>query len=302
MSAAATLREALSLGRPLRVAGVHDALSALVAQRCGFDAVWASGLGVAAVNGMPDANVLTMSEVRDATRVISQATSLPVISDCDTGFGEIRNLRRSIQDFERGGAAAVCIEDKLYPKRNSFRDGQELLDPHEFAMKVRIAKETQESADFMLIARVESLIAGAGMEDALARAGLYAEAGADAIVIHSKSKVASEVTEFAGRWRALGAPVPLVAIPTTYHGATMAELTESGIAIVIYANQAIRAAVRAMEDALREIAATGTSTAIEDELLPVKALFELTGEDVIDRLDRRFLADTEAARKRGAAA
>ncbi|HEX5608541.1 MAG TPA: isocitrate lyase/phosphoenolpyruvate mutase family protein [Solirubrobacterales bacterium] len=298
MSGGAALRAALSLGRPLRVAGVHDALSALVAQRCGFDAAWASGLGVAAVNGMPDANVLTMSEVCDATRVISQATPMPVISDCDTGFGEVRNLRRSVAEFERGGAAAVCIEDKLYPKRNSFRPGQELLDPYEFAMKVRVAKETQLDPDFMVFARVESLIAGVGMEDALLRAGLYAEAGADAIVIHSKAETATEVTEFSRHWQERSPQVPLVAIPTTYHRTTIEELTASGIAIVIYANQAIRASVRAMESALRGIVDAGTSSEIEDELVPVGALFELTGEDLIDRLDQRFLADTEDARAR----
>lgn len=294
-----TLRQLLSSPRATRVAGVHDALSALVAQRCGFDALWASGLGIAAVHGMPDANVLTMSEVRDATVGIARATSLPVISDCDTGFGELRNLRRTVTEFEHGGIDAICIEDKLYPKRNSFRDSNDLIDAYEFAMKVRAAKRSQSGSDFMVIARLESLISGVGVEDALHRARLYADTGADALVVHSKAPVPDEVYEFARLWRDEGRNLPLIAIPTTYHRATISELEDAGFAMVIYANQALRAAVHAMEDALTRILASGSSTPIEDRIAPIGTLFELTGEEKIDDYDDWFATAIADARRSG---
>lgn len=285
-------------GNVVRVGGVHDGLSALIAEDSGFDALWASGLGIAAAHGVPDANILTMTEVCAATEVIARASRLPVISDCDTGFGAVRVLRRMVADFEAAGAAAVCIEDKLYPKRNSFLGGQELIDAAEFAMKVRVAKESQSDPDFIVIARLESLIAGLGLEDALHRAHLYADAGADAIVVHSKARTPDEVVEFSGRWRDEGQTVPLVAIPTTYCGATVDELAEAGIAMVIYANQALRASIRAMQD-MRRILEQGTSAPLEDEIAPLKTLFDLTGEKDVDRYDQWFDEQIERVRRDG---
>ncbi|HZO07561.1 MAG TPA: isocitrate lyase/phosphoenolpyruvate mutase family protein, partial [Solirubrobacterales bacterium] len=229
-SPAASLRRQLARPRLLSVGGVHDALSALVAERCGLDALWASGLGIAASHGVADANILTLGEVRDAARLIAGASRLPVIADCDTGFGEVRNLRRTIAEFEHAGVAAVCIEDKLYPKRNSFgpASGQQLIDPYEFATKIRAAKDTQRSSELMVVARLESLIAGETVEEALGRARLYVAAGADAIVVHSKAKTPDQVIEFARRWRAEGFVTPLIAIPTTYHRVTAEQLERAG--------------------------------------------------------------------------
>lgn len=296
MSKAAALCDVLARGGIVRVAGVHDGLSALIASRCGFDALWASGLGVSAVHAVPDASILTMTEFRDASAVIDGASPLPVISDCDTGFGEVRHLRRAVTEFERAGIAAICIEDKAYPKRNSFRAGHELADPHEFAMKVRAAKAAQREDHFMVIARVESLIAGAGIEDALMRSVLYSEAGADAILIHSKSSTGDELIEFARRWREHGAPTPLVAVPTTYPGLSARELEASGILVVIYANQALRAAISATERTLRHIVEAGSSAEIEGELAEVGAVFDLTGEAEIDSYDNWYATAVDKAR------
>lgn len=297
---AAALRRLLGRGPIMRVGGVHDALSALVAEGCGVDALWASGLGIAASHGVPDANILTLGEVRDAARLIAGASSLPVIADCDTGFGEVRNLRRTVAEFEHAGVAAVCIEDKLYPKRNSFgpSGAQKLIDAHEFATKIRAAKDTQRSADLMVVARLESLIAGELVEAALWRAELYTAAGADAIVVHSKAKGPEEVIDFAAAWRGRGHTTPLIAIPTTYNQVSAAELERAGFAMVIYANQTLRAAVGAMEQTMRTIVEQGSSRPIEASIPSVASIFELTGEEEVSRYDEWFAQATEEARRR----
>ncbi len=296
---ARALRRALASGQIARAGGVHDGLSALVADRCGLDALWASGLGIAASHGVPDANILTMGEVRDAARVIVSSSNLPVIADCDTGFGEARNLRRTVREFEHAGVAAICIEDKLYPKRNSFGpgEGQELIDPHEFATKVRAAKQTQRHADFMIIARIESLIAGESVDAALQRAELYADAGADAIIIHSKQSSADQVLAFARGWRDRARSTPLVAIPTTYNSVSAVELEQAGFAMVIYANQILRAALGAMERAMRSIIEQGSCAQVEHDIPSVASLFELTGEEAISRYDRWFAQTLEQVRQ-----
>ncbi len=298
-TSAASLRRLLARPEILRVGGVHDALSALVAERCGLDGLWASGLGIAACHGVPDANILTLGEVRDATRLIVGASRLPVIADCDTGFGEVRNLRRTVAEFEHAGVAAVCIEDKLYPKRNSFGPAgeQRLIDPYEFGTKIRAAKDTQRSAELLIVARLESLIAGESVEAALGRARLYVDAGADALVVHSKAKTAEQVIEFATRWGEEGQRTPLIAIPTTYNGVSAEELRQAGFSMAIYANQSLRAAVGAMEETMRAIVAAGSSQVVEPTIPSVASIFELTGEDEVSRYDEWFTQTTEEARK-----
>lgn len=282
------MRELLAGPAIVRVYGVHDGLSALVAEKCGCDALWASGLGIAAANGSPDASLLTMTEVRDAATVITRSSRLPVICDCDTGFGDARNVRRMVVEFERIGVAGICLEDKLYPKRNSFLPDQVLIDPWEFAAKIEIAKESLRGSELMIFARLESFIAGAGLEDALERGKLYADAGADALVVHSKASTAVEVMTFAAKWRQTERVTPIVVVPTTYPGASIAELEAGGVGMVIYANHALRASVRAMTHALSEIGRHGTSAPIESELAPVTAIFDLTGEANVAREDGRF--------------
>jgi phosphoenolpyruvate phosphomutase len=298
-TSAAALRRQLARPGLLRVGGVQDALSALIAERCGLDALWASGLGIAACHGVPDANILTLGEVRDAARLIVTASRLPVIADCDTGFGEVRNLRRTVAEFEHAGVAAICIEDKLYPKRNSFgpSSGQHLIDPYEFATKIRAAKDTQRSVDLVVVARVESLIAGETIAEAMARARLYVAAGADAIVVHSKAKTPEQVIEFATAWQAHGHTAPLIAIPTTYSEVTVDELERAGFAMAIYANQSLRAAVGAMTETMRGIVNAGSSFPVEPSIPSVTSIFELTGEEEITRYDKWFEQTTEEARR-----
>jgi phosphoenolpyruvate phosphomutase len=268
------LRRALEGDGPVRVVGANDAVTALLAERHRFDALWASGLGISTAHGIPDTSILTMTELLDAAMVMERASSLPVIADCDTGFGGIDNVVRMVRLYERAGIAAVCIEDKQFPKRNSFLEGHELADPEEFAARVAAAKEAQSDPDFVVIARLESFIAGAGLDDALARASDYAEAGADAILVHSKAETPDEVIAFARRWRLLDR-TPLVAVPTTYYRASARALAAAGFRVVIYANQALRATISAVDSALESLAENDSSADLEHRVASIQDVFDL---------------------------
>src|SRR4029077_16272193 len=172
------------------VAGAHDALSAKLAEEAGFDAIWASGFGISAVQAVPDANILTLTETLEAVRRIVDAVGIPVIADCDNGYGNAINVIRTIGEFERAGAAGVCIEDNDFPKRCSFYAGvrRDLVAIEEHARKIEAATAARSARAFFVTARTEALIAGLGMEEALRRARAYAAAGADAVLVHSKAK------------------------------------------------------------------------------------------------------------------
>src|SRR5919198_3204493 len=189
------LRALLHRPGPALVLGAHDALSAKLAEEAGFDAVWASGFGISAASALPDANVLTMSETLDAVRRMSDAVRIPVIGDCDNGFGNAINVMRTVAEYERAGAAGICIEDNIFPKRCSFYAGvgRELVPAEEHARKIQAAKAAQRDPDFVVIARTEAFIAGWGTQEALQRARAYAAAGADAVLVHSKSATFDEL-------------------------------------------------------------------------------------------------------------
>ena len=272
------LRDGLATG-PVVAVGAHDAMSARLIEGHGFDAVWVSGFGVSAMAyGLPDLNLVTMSEVLDVTRRIEGVTELPVVVDCDNGYGGFSNVVRTIVEFDRAGVAAVCIEDNLFPKRNSLYQGQsrrELIDAKEQARRLKAAKAAQESPSFVLIARVEALIAGHGVAAAVERSVAYAEAGADAILIHSKDKSLVQIEEFLAQWRDTGISKPLVAVPTLFPDYTAHELHAKGFAMVILANQLMRASVQAMEETLRVLRADGKPAAADPNIAAVDHIFEL---------------------------
>ena len=270
-----TLRARLQSGPIVKLMGAHNGLGAQLAERAGFDAVWASGLEISASHALPDANILTMTETFEASKLIHESTSLPVVCDCDTGYGNAANVKHMVRKYEAAGLAALVIEDKHFPKVNSFIPGrQDLVSIPEFCGKLKAAKEVQKSPHLMIFARVEALIAGFGMEEALTRARAYVDAGADGIVIHSKLDSPEEILQFAAAW---DRPAPLVAIPTTYYQITAQELEKAGFRMVIYANQGLRAAIQAMKSTYESILKTGSTTAIEDKIAPMKEVFELQG-------------------------
>ncbi len=274
------LREGLAGDRSVVAVGAHDALSAKLIEDHGFDAVWVSGLGVATMaHALPDVNLTTMTETLGAAERIDRATSLPVIADCDNGFGGLGNVVRTLVEYERSGISAISIEDNLFPKRNSLLGAdtkRELIPMAEQARRLAAAKRAQQTDGFVLIARVESLIAGHGVEDACARADAYVDAGVDAILIHSRDKTMAEINGFLDSWKGLGS-VPLVAVPTLFPTFSAAQLYDKGFNLVILANQVMRAAVGAMETTLAKLAVDGRASDVEDDIVPVNHIFDLVG-------------------------
>ena len=234
------LHEDLGSKSILKVGGAFDAMSAKLVEINGFDAVWAGGFAISATHALPDASILTMTEFLNVASNMEEASNIPIIADCDTGFGGPSNVSHMVKKYEKAGIAAVCIEDKTFPKQNSFLENskQELLPEKDFVSKIIAGKEAKENPNFMLIARTEALISGMGMKEAINRANAYEKAGADAILIHSKRDSPEEVFEFSESW---GGTLPLIVVPTSFPTVKLDELISHKIKMIIYANQTLRA-------------------------------------------------------------
>ena len=271
------IRSKLRSGQSVRLAGAHNGLSARLVEQAGFEAVWASGLEISASQGLPDDSILGMSDLLRAASEMDRACSLPIIADCDTGFGDIDNVIHLVREYERAGIAGVCIEDKCFPKHNSFSErAQKLLPVQDFTAKLRAAKLAQSEPGFLLLARTEAFIAGEGVEVAVERALAYEAAGADMVVVHSRRTDVAELTQFSQRWTGR---VPLVAIPTTYPETSVPALRGLGFQVVIFANQGLRAAIGATRSALSEIASKQSAAISQPELVPVAEIFALQQVD-----------------------
>jgi phosphoenolpyruvate phosphomutase len=284
-----TLRELLSRPDPITAVGAHDAISAKLVEVNQFDAVWVSSFGLsAAQKSMPDANVLTMTESLEVAKNIKAAVSIPVIADCDNGYGNALNVMRTAQEFSSAGIAGISIEDATFPKRCSLYGGKhELVSTQEMAGRIRAAKEaTRDNPDFCLIARTEALIAGLGLEEAMRRADAYQAAGADALLIHSKSKSADEVLQFAKQWKGT---LPLVVVPTMFPNASVTQLHESGFKIIIFANQALRASVAAMRHQLGILKKEGRAEVIDGAISPLPEIYDLVGVPQMQAREEAFL-------------
>lgn len=289
MNNAAKLRTLLKRPGAIKAVGAHDALSARLIERAGFDAVWASGFAISAsLKCIPDASFITSSEQLEVERNIAQAVSIPIIADCDTGYGNALNVMRTVNDRERAGVAAICIEDNVYPKRCSFYAGvrRELIPIDEHCGKIKAAKAAQLYPEFVIIARTEALIAGWGQEEALKRAEAYAEAGADAVLIHSKSK---KFDELKALYKAWSGRVPLVVVPTIFDQTTAAELEEAGAKIIIYANQPVRAAIRAMQETLDLIKKDTRPGAANDRIVTLPEVYDIVGVPQMEQDEKQFL-------------
>ncbi len=286
---AVKLRAALKKPGALKVVGAHDALSAKLIERAGFDGVWASGFAISAsLKCIPDASFITSSEQLEIERNIAEAVNIPVIADCDTGYGNALNVMRTVNDRERAGVAAICIEDNVYPKRCSFYAGvrRELIPIEEHCGKIKAAKAAQLYPEFMIIARTEALIAGWGQEEALKRAEAYAEAGADAVLIHSKAKTFNELRTVYKAW---SGRAPLVIVPTIFDQTTAAEMEEAGAKIIIYANQPVRAAIRGMRDTLDLIKKDTRPGAANDLIVTLPEVYDIVGVPQMEQDEKAFL-------------
>nr|AGZ94407.1 PEP mutase [Streptomyces sp. 31A4] len=292
MSNTRTLRDGLNGSAITRLMGAHSALSAKLGEEAGFEAIWASGLEISAARALPDANILSMAECLQAATEIAGAVDIPVLADCDSGFGGVGNVVHMVRSYEASGVAGVCIEDKQFPKLNSFVEGNQDLAPvGDFAAKITAAKEARRDEDFVVVARIEALIAGAGMEEALRRARVYEAAGADALLIHSKRSTPEEIFAFRA---AYDGALPLIVVPTTYPQVTAAELAERGFGAVIYANQGLRASISAMRDVLARIDAAGSTYGVEESIAGLKDVFALQKVDELLARQERHDALTAA--------
>ncbi|MFD9123522.1 isocitrate lyase/phosphoenolpyruvate mutase family protein [Kitasatospora sp. NPDC059571] len=257
----ATARLRLSLAtrtpvRPLLAAGAVNAMAARLAVEEGFDALWVSGLEVSAALGLPDANVLSARDLGDVVTALGRVTERPVIVDVDNAGGTVDGAARVAADLARAGAAAICLEDSAYPKCNSFaaHSSQQLASADLVVRQIERIRKTVGDA-LVVISRTESLIAGMSLELAMGRSARFVEAGAEAVLIHSKDQSGDQPREVAARW---SHPAPLVTVPTAFPQLTSAELGEAGYRLCIYANQFSRAALAGMRAAARQFTREGT--------------------------------------------
>ncbi len=282
------LRRILSAKPCIRVMEAHSGLSALVVEntflqdgygkRQEYDAVWMSSLTDSSNKGKPDIETVDFTSRMQTVNEILEVTTKPIIFDGDTG-GKPEHFSFMVRSLERMGVSAVIIEDKTGLKKNSLFEEQasQTQDSIEhFCEKIRIGKNSQVTEHFMIIARIESLILGKSIDDAMERAVAYIDAGVDGIMIHSKQKNASEILEFAKKYSRLEMKMPLVAVPSTYTEIYAEQLQQAGVNMIIYANQLLRSAYPVMVQTALSILENGRSKETEYLLLPIDELLKLT--------------------------
>ena len=283
------LRQLLKLCPIVKVLEVHSGLTGLIAEKTvvahngelnQFDAMWLSSLCDSTEKGKPDIELVDLTSRVRTINDVMEVTMKPIIFDGDTG-GLIEHFVYTVRTLERLGVSAVIIEDKNGLKRNSLfgAEAEQTQDSIEhFCEKIRAGKKVQLTDDFMIIARIESLILEKGLKDALNRADAYVKAGADGIMIHSRNKNPEEIFAFCDAFRENYPDIPLVVVPTSYNHVTEAELIEHGVSIVIYANHLIRSAYPAMEKTATDILTYHRSKEADDRLMPVKQIISLIEE------------------------
>jgi len=288
LTKSAKLRALLDSSELEFIMEAHNGISAQIVEKAGFKGIWGSGLSMSAQYAVRDSNEASWTQVVDMLEFMSDATEIPILLDGDTGYGNFNNMRRLVKKLGQREIAGVCIEDKQFPKTNSFIDGerQPLAEVDEFCGKIKAGKDSQDNKDFCIIARVEALIAGWGINEALRRAEAYHEAGADGILIHSKLSQAGEILEFADEWANRS---PLVIVPTTYYSTPTDVFRNANISLVIWANHMIRASVASMEKICADIYVNESVANVEDNIAPVKKLFFLQGAAELSEAQERYL-------------
>lgn len=288
MTKASLLRGMLESNELQFIMEAHNGLSAKIVEEAGFRGIWASGLSMSASLGVRDNNEASWTQVLEILEFMSDATSIPILVDGDTGYGNFNNARRLVRKLEQRGIAGVCVEDKLFPKTNSFISGesQPLADVGEFCGKVSAMKDAQLDPDFVVVARVEAFIAGWGLDEALRRAEAYRKAGADAVLIHSKRPDYSEIAAFMKEW---GDRLPVVIVPTKYYSTPTEVIRSSGVRLVIWANHNLRSAINAMKETSARIFKEQSLVGIEDKVATVSEVFRLQGEAELEEAEKLYL-------------
>jgi len=270
----------------------HNGLSAKIVEESGFKAIWGSGLSISAQLGVRDNNEASWTQVCDVFEYMSDATNIPILVDADTGYGNFNNARMLVKKLEKIGIAGACVEDKLFPKTNSLLDergAQPLADIQEFANKITAMKDTQTDENFCVVARVEAFIAGWPLEEAVKRANAYADAGADAILMHSKKSDPSDIEAFMGAWGKENQKCPVVIVPTNYPKTPVSRFQELGVSSVIWANHNVRASVAAMQKTTKMIYEQQSLLEASKDIATVKEIFRLQNQDEYLRAEDKYL-------------
>lgn len=281
------LRELLQGPGIVMTPGAHDAFTAKLIEQAGFSACYMTGAGtVAALLGLPDVGLITLTEMVMNARYIARAVSIPVISDADNGYGNAINVMRTVREYEAAGVAGIHIEDQIFPKKCGHMDGKALVSLDEMVGKIRAAREAREDPDFVIIARTDSR-AVEGIESAIRRANAYAEAGAD-VIFPEAPQSREELARFAREIQA-----PLLANMTEFGKSPLvpaAELERLGYRIVLYPASALRVAHRAIQELLGQIKQTGSQEACLDRMAHRQEMYELVGLPAVHEAERRFTA------------
>ncbi|MBF2718227.1 phosphoenolpyruvate mutase [Agrobacterium vitis] len=265
----------------------HDGLSAAIAEKAGFSGLWASGLSISSSLGFRDANEASWTQLVDVVERMADSVDIPILVDADSGFGNFNNARLAALKLRQRGAAGMCLEDKGFPKMNSFiGDRHPLAEIGEFSGRLRAVKDAIPESDFVLVARIEALIAGHGLDEALARAHAYADAGADAILIHSRKAEPTEILAFARSWQNR---LPVVIVPTKYFRTPVSEYRAVNIATVIWANHNMRAAISAMRNVCDRIIREESIATVEGEVATLEDVFSLLKYGELAKAEERYL-------------
>ena len=285
------LKTLLHSQKPEFLMEAHNGLSAKIVEEAGFKGIWASGLSISASMGVRDNNEASWTQVLNILEFMSDATKIPILLDGDTGYGNFNNARRLVKKLEQLDIAGVCIEDKLFPKTNSFINGQAqpLASIEEFCGKIKAMKDCQVDDDFMVVARVEAFIAGWGLEEVLTRAEAYRKAGADAVLIHSKQTHFKEIEAFMKKWNSRS---PVVIVPTKYYTTPTSEFRKLGINTVIWANHNLRASITAMQNISKQIQKEESLIQVEESIASVNEIFRLQNVEELQRAEKKYLPST----------
>lgn len=263
----------------------HNGLSAKIVEEAGFSCIWASGFAIATSLGLRDCNEASWTQVVDIVDYMADATSIPILMDGDTG-GDFNMVRRLVRKASQRGIAAICLEDKTLPKRNSFSPGPHRLAAiPEFCGKIRAARDSKLDPSFCVVARTEGFIAGATLDEVVRRAEAYVEAGADAILVHSKRRDADEIAAFMQQW---DGRAPVVIVPTTYPTVPTSIFRSLGVSMVIWANHNLRGSIAAMRQVSVEIFREQSAHAVASRIASLSDVFGLVDADELAEAELRY--------------
>ena len=266
----------------------HNGLSAKIVEETGFKGLWASGLTISTSLGVRDNNELSWSQVLDMVEFMSDATTIPILMDADSGYGNFNNVRRLVKKLEQREVAAICLEDNLFPNINSLlkHEKHALANIEEFSGKIKAAKDTQKDPDFCVVARVQAFIAGYGLSETIKRAEAYYQAGADAILIHSALSKPDQVLSFINEWKN---NCPVIIVPTMYHNTPSQIFEDVGVSIIIWANHLLRANISAMQLTAAEIYKHKSLLTVEEKISSIDEIFRLQNMQELLNAETKYL-------------